>query len=244
MAKFDPHHRRRTASASALAISVLVGILGSPSWSLGQEAAPRVALRTLEGAPFSLESVRGEVVVLDFWASWCVPCRTSAPFFDGLQDRYGKQGVRVIGLTLEDNEDAVRSFLADVPVRFTILRDPTGAAGEAFQVVAMPTTFLLDPDGRIAARFEGGDKKAHEAIETAVAALAAGKPLPPGVERRVAKSLRATGPIKAWQRGYLADPMMNLDGDAITRMLREHIHASKEGAAGDGGPSGGGCGCN
>jgi thiol-disulfide isomerase/thioredoxin len=244
MSTRGPQPWRRTTSASALAICFLVGILGSPSRGLGQDAAPRVALRTLESAPFSLESVRGEVVVLDFWASWCVPCRTSAPFFDGLQDRYGKQGVRVLGLTLEDNDDAVRSFLADVPVRFTILRDPSGAAGEAFQVVAMPTTFLLDPDGRIAARFEGGDKKAHEAIEAAVAALVAGKPLPPGVDRRVAKSLRATGPIKAWQRGYLADPMMNLDGDAITRMLREHIHASKEGAAGDGGPSGGGCGCN
>jgi len=244
MPRLDPHRRRRTARASALAISILLGILGSSSRGFGQDAAPRVALRTLEGAPFSLESARGEIVVLDFWASWCVPCRTSAPFFDGLQDRYGKQGVRVLGLTLEDNEDAVRSFLADVPVRFTILRDPSGAAGEGFGVVAMPTTFLLDAEGRIAARFEGGDKKAHEAIETAVAALVAGKPLPPGVDRRVAKSLRATGPIKAWQRGYLADPMMNLDGDPITRMLREHIHASKEGAAGDGGPSGGGCGCN
>jgi len=244
MAGFRRQLGRRSASASALAICFLIGILGNPSSSSAQDAPPRVTLRTLEGTPFSLESVRGEIVVLDFWATWCVPCRTSTPFFDGLLDRYGKQGVRVLGLTLEDNEDAVRSFLADVPVRFTILRDPSGASGEAFQVVAMPTTFLLDPDGRIAARFEGGDRKAHEAIETAVAALVAGKPLPTGVDRRVAKSLRATGPIKAWQRGYLADPMMNLDGDAITRMLREHIHASKEGAAGDGGPSGGGCGCN
>jgi hypothetical protein len=50
--------------------------------------------------------------------------------------------------------------------------------------------------------------------------------------------------VKAWQRGYLADSFMNLDGDPITRQLREHIHASKEGAAGDGGAAGGGCGCN
>jgi hypothetical protein len=108
----------------------------------------------------------------------------------------------------------------------------------------MPTTFLIDPDGRIVARFEGGDRKAHEAIDAAVGSLAAGKALGPGADRRVSKSLQATGTVKAWQRGYLADPIMDLDGDPISRMLREHIHASKEGAAGDGGPAGGGCGCN
>ena len=61
---------------------------------------------------------------------------------------------------------------------------------------------------------------------------------------RVSKELEATGEIKAWQRGYLADPIMSLDGDAVTRLFKEHIHASKEAAAGDGGASGGGCGCN
>jgi len=60
----------------------------------------------------------------------------------------------------------------------------------------------------------------------------------------VSPSLRETGAVKAWQRGYLADPMMNLGGDPLSRLLNEHIHASKEGAAGDGGAAGGGCGCN
>ena len=108
----------------------------------------------------------------------------------------------------------------------------------------MPTTFLLDPDGKIVARFEGGDKSVHAKIEAAVVTLLSGGTLAPGGDVRVAKSLEATSKIKAWQRGYLADPSMNLDGDAITRLLREHIHASKEGAAGDGGAAGGGCGCN
>jgi Domain of unknown function (DUF4266) len=108
----------------------------------------------------------------------------------------------------------------------------------------MPTTFLLDPDGRIAARFEGGDKSVHEKIDAAVATLLAGGSLAPGAGVRVARSLEATSKIKAWQRGYLADPIMNLDGDPITRLLREHVHSSKEAAAGDGGAAAGGCGCN
>jgi cytochrome c biogenesis protein CcmG/thiol:disulfide interchange protein DsbE len=222
--------------------TVLVSALASAA--LGAEPAPELKVRTLNGDPFSLESLKGQVVVLDFWASWCVPCRTSFPFLDILQGKYESQGLRVLGLTLEGNEDAIRAFLDDVPARFTILRDPSGHAGEAFQVVAMPTTFLLDRQGRLVARFEGGDRRVHAKIEAAVSTLLSGGTLPTGVDVRVAKSLEATGTIKAWQRTYLADPIMNLDGDPITRMLREHIHASKEGAAGDGGPAGGGCGCN
>lgn len=214
------------------------------SVALGGEPAPELKIRGLNGNPFSLSSLRGEVVVLDFWASWCIPCRTSFPFLDALQSKYDGKGLRVVGLTLEDNEDAIRAFLDSVPVRFPIVRDPSGRAGEAFGVVAMPTTFLLDPDGNIVARFEGGDKTVHAKIESAVVTLLSGGILQPKTDVRVARSLEATSKIKAWQRGYLADPIMNLDGDAITRILREHIHASKEGAAGDGGAAGGGCGCN
>jgi thiol-disulfide isomerase/thioredoxin len=198
----------------------------------------------LDGRPFSLDSLKGRVVVLDFWASWCVPCRTSFPFFDRIEREYGPQGVGVVGLTLEDNDDAVSDFLESVPAGFTVVRDPSGRAGEAFGVVAMPTTFLLDRGGHVVARFEGGGKPVHEKLESAVRTLLAGGTLPAGSGVRVSGSLEASGELKAWQRGYLADPIMNLDGPLSTQVFREHIHASKEAAAGDGGPSGGGCGCN
>jgi cytochrome c biogenesis protein CcmG/thiol:disulfide interchange protein DsbE len=208
------------------------------------ETAPDVTMYALDGKPFTLDSLRGKVVVLDFWASWCAPCRKSFPFLDGLQARHANEGLRVVGLTLEEDEDAVTAFLESVPVAFTIVRDPSERAGEAFGVVAMPTTFLIDRDGRVAARFEGGDVSVHEKIESAVAKLLAGGTLPPGTGVRVAASLEAKGDLKAWERGYLADPIMSLDGDPLTRVIREHVHASKEAAAGDGGAAGGGCGCN
>jgi thiol-disulfide isomerase/thioredoxin len=203
-----------------------------------------LALFNLDGASFSLDSLKGDVVVLDVWASWCVPCRASFPFFNGLQARYGENGVRVVGLTLEEDTAAVLSFLEAVPARFPIVRDPSGRAGEALGVVAMPTTFLIDREGRIVARFEGGDRHAHEGLEAAVSAVASGAGLPGGLDVRVAAGRKATGRVQAWRRGYLADPIMNLDGDPLTRLLREHVHSSKEGAAGDGGAVGGGCGCN
>lgn len=224
--------------AAALFFFILAGAAG------GLDRAPAVKIQDLDGRPFSLDSLKGKVVVLDFWASWCVPCRTSFPFLDTLQARYGAQGLAAVGLTLEEDGDAVRAFLDQVPVRFPIVRDPTGRAGEAFRVVAMPTTFLLDREGRVAARFEGGDRRTHAGIEAAVPILLSGRPLPEGTGVRVGAGLEATSRVKAWQRGYLADPSMNLDGDPITRVLREHIHASKEAAAGDGGAAGGGCGCN
>ncbi|HEY7114919.1 MAG TPA: redoxin family protein [Thermoanaerobaculia bacterium] len=232
----------RSRALGVFAAALLLAALSKDAPA--RDNSPAVSLQKLDGAAFSLDSLRGNLVVLDFWASWCVPCRTSFPYLDRLQTQYAAKGVRVVGLTLETDGDAVQTFLDQVPVAFAIARDPSGRAGETFGVVAMPTTFLLDRDGRVAARFEGGDAKAHARLEAALDVLLSGRPLPPGSDLRVGAGLEATGVVKAWQRGYLADSFMNLDGDPITRQLREHIHASKEGAAGDGGAAGGGCGCN
>jgi len=215
-------------------------VAASPS----PQPIPEVSIHELSGKSFSLSSLKGKVVVLDFWASWCAPCRKSFPFLNGLEERYAGKGLQVLGLNLEEDDKDVRRFLEAVPARFPILRDPSERAGEAFGVVAMPTTFLIDREGRIAARFEGGDESVHAKIEAAVGALLAGKALAPGTDVRVAASVEATGDLKAWQRGYLADPIMSLDGDPLTRVITEHIHASKEAAAGNGGAAGGGCGCN
>jgi thiol-disulfide isomerase/thioredoxin len=218
---------------------------GSPGRSPSAAASlDTLAVEDLDGRRVALDPFRGQIVLLDFWASWCLPCRASFPFYDELQKKYFDQGLRIIGLTLEQNEEAIRSFLDSVPAQFPIVRDPSGAAGETFGVVAMPTTFLLDRDGRVAARFEGSDAAVHARLESSIAALLSGKSLAAGSDVRVSPSLRETGAVKAWQRGYLADPIMNLGGDPLSRLLNEHIHASKEGAAGDGGAAGGGCGCN
>jgi cytochrome c biogenesis protein CcmG, thiol:disulfide interchange protein DsbE len=227
--------------AAVLAFALLSGYCAAAA------AAPPerdLELRTLDGRAFSLDSLDGRAVLLDFWAPWCIPCRASFPFLNGLQEKFRGQGLRVVGLTLEQDSNSIFDFIDSVPARFPVVRDPTGHAGEAFDVVAMPTALLLDRNGNVLARFEGGGPLVDTRIEAAVAALLSGKPLPPDAGVRVTRSLEATSRIKAWQRGYLADPIMNLDGDALTRLLREHVHASKEAASGNGGAAGGGCGCN
>ncbi len=237
-------------------LAAVAGLMGSSAAALPAPLAPRqaaaaaaptlgdLALEDLDGRRVSLEPYRGRVVVLDFWATWCAPCRGSFRFFDALQRRDGERGVTVLGLTLEEDGETIAGFLDTVEVDFPIVRDPSGAAGARFSVEAMPTTFVFDRSGRLAGRFEGSGEDVHARIEEAVETLLAGGTVSPGAGVRVAPGLRETGGVKAWRRTYLADPIMSLEGDVLSRMLHEHIHASKEGAAGDGGPSGGGCGCN
>jgi thiol-disulfide isomerase/thioredoxin len=219
-------------------------LLGLPVAVQAAGPAPALELVDLNGRPFSLEALRGSVVLLDFWAPWCVPCRTSFPFLDTLQEKHEGEGLRVVGLTMESDTTAISDFLNDVPVRFPIVRDPSEKSGDAFGVVAMPTTLLLDRQGNVVGRFEGGGDAVHRKIEDGVTKLLATGAVPAGDDVRVSSTVAATGAIKAWRRGLLADPIMDLNGDPLTRMLAEHVHASKEGAAGDGGPAGGGCGCN
>ena len=221
----------------------MVGLAAAPPGPPGTGApAPVVRATDLDGHPFSLAALKGRVVIVDFWASWCGPCRKSLPGLDALQAKYGSRGLQVVGVSLDETQEAATDFLANVPVHFPILQDASGTTGQAFGVVAMPTAFLLDREGRIAARFEGGGHLAAE--EATVAALLAGATIPPQAGVRIASGLRATGTLKAWDRGHLADPIMRLDGDPLAEIMREHIHTSKEAAAGNGGVAGGGCGCN
>lgn len=143
---------------TALVSFALSAMLAASAPAPAPAPAPVVAMAARDGKPVALSAYQGRVLVLDFWASWCGPCRKSFPFLEGLQSRYASQGLAIVGLSLDDDDDAVATFLEEVPASFTIARDPSGRAGEAFGVVAMPTTFLIDREGRIAARFEGGTR--------------------------------------------------------------------------------------
>ena len=198
----------------------------------------------LAGAPHKLSDLRGHLVLLEFWASWCVPCREGFPFLEGLRAAHETAGLKVLAVTLETEDAAVNDFVTAHPGRFLIGRDPSGRAAETFEVAAMPTSVLIDPQGKVLARFEGGTDTVHRQIETAVEAALRQDPLAAAQAGTTPRRRTSEGSLRAWERGYLADPIMNLDGDPLTRSFREHIHASKEAAAGDGGVAGGGCGCN
>ncbi len=118
--------------------------------------APAVQAERLSGPdPASLEALRGRVVVLDFWATWCGPCRRIMPELDRLHRAHHAQGLTVLGLT-DERAERVRAHLARSPVTYTIARDVDGA-GRRFGVRAVPTLAVLDRGGRVRELFVGAD---------------------------------------------------------------------------------------
>lgn len=110
---------------------------------------------TSTSVDLDLARYRGQVVILDFWASWCKPCRQSIPWLNAMRARYGERGLVIVGI----NVDAVRTdadrFLRDVPVDFELMFDPAGELARRYEVKGMPTSVVLDRNGNIAQRFIG-----------------------------------------------------------------------------------------
>jgi thiol-disulfide isomerase/thioredoxin len=146
--------RRRIAGA-ALACALLPwsprakaedGVQPRP-WPQGQ-ATPPVALPTQEGSPWTLASAKGQVVLVNFWASWCEPCRSEMPSLELLAQRYEARGLQVMAVNFRENDAALRRYLQQWPITLPILRDTDGSAARAFGVRIFPTTIAIARDGR------------------------------------------------------------------------------------------------
>lgn len=118
-----------------------------------------------------LAAYRGKVVYLDFWASWCEPCRSSFPFMDSLQRKYGPQGLVVIAVNVDTERRLAASFLAEAPVGFKIVYDPAGQLAEEWQLQGMPTTVLIGRDGKALPQHVGFRKVDQAPLEAAVVRL-------------------------------------------------------------------------
>lgn len=102
-----------------------------------------------------LERLRGKVVVIDFWASWCEPCRHSFPWLNAMQTKYADRGLVIIGVNVDrDRADAER-FLREIPATFRIVYDPAGALASHYDVPGMPSSYVLDAKGDVVGRHIG-----------------------------------------------------------------------------------------
>jgi cytochrome c biogenesis protein CcmG/thiol:disulfide interchange protein DsbE len=118
--------------------------------------APDFELPSLEGgAPIALSSLRGQVVVLNFWASWCAPCRLEAPGLRRVSERYRERGVRFLGVDYRDDDAAARAFVDEFRLRYPSVTDPSGSLAYDYELMGFPTTFIIDPAGTIRYRFVG-----------------------------------------------------------------------------------------
>ena len=127
-----------------------------PSLPAGTMAgmAPAFTLTNLDGKTVSLADFRGKVVVLDFWATWCPPCKREIPDFVDLQKAYGSRGVQIVGIALDEPEK-VQAFARQNGMNYPVLLGSDEIALRYGGIEGIPTTFIIDKSGKIASRFEG-----------------------------------------------------------------------------------------
>jgi peroxiredoxin len=146
----------------------------APQKDILGKRAPDFTLSSVTGEKFRLSSLKGKIVVLDFWAVWCGPCTDSMPFFQTLQDTYGAKGLEVVGLHVNDRmpePEEVKAFLDELGVRYHNVVSTT-EVDDSYLIYAMPTTYIVDRNGVVQKRHIGfNPKTAPERIERDVKAL-------------------------------------------------------------------------
>ena len=120
---------------------------------------PDITLATLSGAPLHVADLKGQVVLLDFWASWCIPCRKSFPAVDALHRELKPRGLEVVAVNVDEQQKNADAFLAKYPHTMTVALDPRGNAARAFDLQAMPSTLIVDRAGRIRYTHQGYSEK-------------------------------------------------------------------------------------
>jgi thiol-disulfide isomerase/thioredoxin len=135
------------------------------------EAAPAFELAQANGKPLSLAQLRGNVVYVDFWASWCTPCKRSFPWMNALYDQNRGNGLVIVGVNVDKRRSDADRFLRDVPAAFPIVFDTSGATPAAFDVQGMPSSYLIDRKGIVVAVEEGFRDERAGALEDRIRAL-------------------------------------------------------------------------
>jgi len=162
--------------SQALAL-LAVGAMSTSALAVEEgEQAPVFDLPSIyaDQAAISTASLEGKTVYVDFWASWCAPCLTSLPLYNDLYHKYKDQGLEIVAINVDNPIEDGLDFLEDTPLDFLIPADPDGEAAELFEVIGMPTSYLIEPDGTVTLvhmGFRSGDIEIiEEAIQASLAA--------------------------------------------------------------------------
>lgn len=158
------------------ALWCLLALLAVPAFAgvqAGQQA-PVMSLPLLSSvgpAQLSLASLQGKVVYLDFWASWCGPCRLSFPQLEQLRQELAPQGFEVLAVNVDESEADALGFLEEIPVSYPVVRDGTGATPAAWGILGMPTGYLIDRNGVVRLVHQGYRKSDGAALRASIIEL-------------------------------------------------------------------------
>jgi thiol-disulfide isomerase/thioredoxin len=171
-------NRMRPLSRLVLPVAALVAALVAVPVAATEagQPAPAFALPNAKGDTVSLERMRGRVVYVDFWASWCGPCRRSFPWMNKMQQKYGARGLVVVGVNVDKKRGDAERFLAQIPASFTIVFDEAGTTPAAYGVKGMPSSYVIDARGNVTFVERGFLDESRAVLEQKIAdALSAAK---------------------------------------------------------------------
>lgn len=167
--------------SSALAIAVLVlGYLTAGAAGAAQTLsrledppmAPVLELEDMDGRVYRLADYRGQVVIVNFWATWCPPCRREMPSMERAWEQVRDEGIMMLAVNVGEDPDTVFTFTADYPVSFPLLLDQDATVTESWPLRGLPTTYVIDPRGRVVYRAIGGREWDDPALLERIRALA------------------------------------------------------------------------
>ena len=144
--------RRNLFRKNLLCIAIqLLCWLSVPAFAeeLQRTPAPGFSLESRAGKQLSLADYQGQVVMINFWASWCAPCRQEMPILEALYQRYESLGFTLLGVNVDENSEQAIEYLQEVTVSFPVLLDTTNNISKAYDVIAMPSTILVGRDGTL-----------------------------------------------------------------------------------------------
>ena len=156
----------------SLTVIALYGFFGSSNAFSADNAtkAPEFRLQG-QDKQIDLKNYRGKIVYLDFWASWCQPCRKSFGWMNKMQKNYGDEGFSVIAINLDESRDQADKFLKQIPANFDIAFDPKGKTAESYQVKAMPSSYIIDEKGNVIYAKKGFRGNDEEKLEVRIREL-------------------------------------------------------------------------
>jgi thiol-disulfide isomerase/thioredoxin len=150
-----------------LLFTVSFAAVGSANAAAVGGPAPNFTLKSLTGKNMKLSELAGNVVLINFWASWCGPCREEMPLLNALHNKYEPLGFTVLGVNVEENSDAAKGFLKNFPADFPVLLDNANRVSKQYKVIAMPTTVVVDRDGNVRFLHQGykpGDEEKYRQV--------------------------------------------------------------------------------
>ncbi len=164
------NHRTRALSFVASTSLAILSLTSAPVKALDVgNTAPTFSL-TSSGGKLDSASLKGKLVYVDFWASWCVPCKQSFPWMNEMQAKYADRGLHVLAINVDAKAADAEKFLTQVPAKFQVAFDSSGETPKQFAVKSMPSSYLIDGNGRVVYAHTGFRESEKNSIEAAIIA--------------------------------------------------------------------------